>query len=317
MSCRALSRTTWVAVVGLFACAGKKSIDADQAAVLFDRVTVDTGGVHGLSGLAVDGDGALWTVAERGGAAFRIVLDGARVAGVTRHPIDGLPPGEDLEAVAILADGALVVGTEGRSAGVARVFKLRRDGERLRISGESIAIGRDDVGIEIGANHGAEAACAVGTQIAVALETAGSDAAGRWAPLVMIDLATDRRVAHRVRLRTATGKLSGLDCWRDGDRVRAVAIERHFQTTQLVGFDLPRDGAEITTTLVVDLAPVLRGALNLEGIVRLPDGRLVAVVDNQYGKLTGPDELLVFKDPGLAGTLWPRPPPAPRSPPAP
>jgi len=41
----------------------------------------------------------------------------------------------------------------------------------------------------------------------------------------------------------------------------------------------------------------LRGALNLEGLARLPDGRVVAVVDNQYRTITGPDELLVFRAP--------------------
>ncbi|MBZ0233767.1 MAG: hypothetical protein K8M05_15675, partial [Deltaproteobacteria bacterium] len=113
-------------------------------------------------------------------------------------------------------------------------------------------------------------------------------------------LVTGARVGHRVRLRTATGKLAGLDCWRDGDVVRAVAIERHFEVTELVAFDLPPAGAavtDLTTALALDLGPALRGALNLEGIVRFPDGRVVAVVDNQYKKITGPDELLVFKAP--------------------
>jgi hypothetical protein len=47
--------------------------------------------------------------------------------------------------------------------------------------------------------------------------------------------------------------------------------------------------------VLADLGPVLRGSLNLEGLARLPDGRPVAAVDNQYRTITGPDELLVFR----------------------
>lgn len=282
------------------ACSGRKSVDADQAAALFDRVTIDTGGIHGLSGLGIAADGALWTVAERGKTAFHVALDGTRAREIEPIAVEGLPAGEDMESVAVLPDGDLLVGTEGNAAGLARLFRLHRDGAVLRVVGAPIAIGRDDAGIDVGANHGAEAACAAGTRVAVALETAGKDAAGRWAPLVVVDPATGAKVGHRVRLRTATGKLSGLDCWTDGAVTRAVAVERHFEVTQIVVFDIPPEGTpttDITTTLAVDLGPALRGALNLEGIVRFPDGRLVAVVDNQYRTITGPDELLVFKTP--------------------
>lgn len=304
--------TAFVAAVA-GACGDAKSVDPGRSAALFDRVTIDTGGVHGLSGLALDERGAIWTVAERGQTAYRVELDGARVREVERFSVEGLPPGEDMESAAVLAGGDLLVGTEGNARGVARLFRLRRDGDRLRVTGEPIAITAADAGVVVGANHGAEAACAVGELVAVALETAGKDDAGRWAPLVVVDLATGARVGHRVRLRTATGKVSGLDCWRDGDVVRAVAIERHFEVTQLVAFEWPPAGApttDITTTLLLDLGPALRGALNLEGIVRFPDGRLVAVVDNQYKTITGPDELLVFK-PLPASPAAPLPGPAP------
>ncbi len=284
--------------VAVGACRDAKSVDADRSAALFDRVTIDTGGIHGLSGLALDERGAIWTVAERGQTAYRVELEATHVRAVERLAVVGLPPGEDMESAAVLPGGDLLVGTEGNARGLARLFRLRRDGERLQVIGEPITIDEADAGIAVGANHGAEAACAVGELVAVALETAGKDDGGRWAPLVVVDLATGARDGHRVRLRTATGKLSGLDCWRDGDVVRAVAIERHFEVTQLVTFELPAAGAaatDIPTSLLLDLGPALRGALNLEGIVRFPDGRLVAVVDNQYRTITGPDELLVFK----------------------
>ncbi len=283
-------------MVAFAACArGPSTIDRDRAAALFTRVELDTAGVHGLSGLAVDADGTLWSVAERGAAAFAITLDGARATAV-RYPIEGVPDGEDLEAVA-MAPGGLWVGTEGRERGVARVFALVRDGARLVVTGAPIELRPDEVGVEVGANHGTEGVCAVGDVVAIALETAGQDARGRWAPVVVIDRARGTRVVHRVRLSSATGKLSALDCWREGETLRAMAIERHFEVTRVLRFTLDAAAVEITPMVALDLGPVLRGTLNLEGLARLADGRVVAVVDNQYRTITGPDELLVFAAP--------------------
>ncbi|HLL24989.1 MAG TPA: hypothetical protein VK427_22800 [Kofleriaceae bacterium] len=48
-------------------------------------------------------------------------------------------------------------------------------------------------------------------------------------------------------------------------------------------------------TEVLDLGPVLKSRLNLEGIAQLPDGRIIAVTDNQWKTLQGPSVLLVFR----------------------
>lgn len=282
--------------LALAACGSRgPGIDRERAAATFTRVAIDTGGDHGLSGLAVDGAGTLWTVAERGAVALAITLDGDR-ATAARFPVRGVPADEDLEAVAIAADG-LWVGTEGRERGVARVFHLVRQGDALIATGAPIELRQAEVGVAIGANHGAEGVCSAGDVIAIALETAGGEGAARWAPVVSIDVARGTRRVQRLALTTTTGKLSALDCWRDGDRVRAVAVERHFAVTRLLAFELGGADAMITPAVLLDLGPILRGSLNLEGLVRLPDGRLVAVVDNQYRTITGPDELLVFAAP--------------------
>lgn len=292
----AIAIAAGVAVVaGARACRKHPTVDRDRAAAIFDRVVIDTRGEHGLSGLAIDDAGVLWSVAERGGSIWRVALDGG-AATATRHPVRGLPPGEDLEAIAVLPGGRFLVGTEGRQAGVARAFEVAPADGGYAVEGAPIELVAAEVGVAVGANHGAEGACAAGGTIAIALETAGEDARGRWAPVVVIDRAGGARTTRRVRLTSARGKLAGLDCWRDGDRVRAIAIERHFEITRVLGFDLGGTG-EITPEVLLDLGPVLRGALNLEGIARLPDGRVVAVVDNQYREITGPDELLVFRAP--------------------
>lgn len=289
-----MRRAPALAVVLVAACGSRgPGLDRERAAAVFTRVAVDTGGVHGLSGLAVDRDGRLWTVAERGAAAFAITLDGG-VAITRRHPIVGLPAGEDLEAVAVADGGGLWLGTEGRDRGVARVFHAARAGDGFAIDRPAIELRADAVGVDLGANHGAEGVCAAGGQIFVAIETAGRDGDGRWAPVVAIDPVTGEQRVRRLRLTSDTGKLAALDCWRDGDRVRGWAIERHFAVTRVLAFDLDGEGA-IAPTVLVDLGPVLRGSLNLEGLARLPDGRPVAAVDNQYRTITGPDEVLVFR----------------------
>ncbi len=286
-----------VATVALVGCGsrGGPGVDREGAALLFDRVTVDTHGEHGLSGLAIDGDGALWSVAERGASLWKIELDGSRAA-AERFAVRGLPDDEDLEAIASLPDGRFVVGTEGRERGVARAFTIAAAGDGYARVDAPIELRSDELGVDVGANHGAEGVCAAGGRIAIAIETAATDGDGRWAPIVTIDRASGARVVQRLRLTTDAGKLSALDCWVDGDRLRAIAIERHFAVTRILAFDL--DGAAaIAPRIALDLAPVLRGSLNLEGLARLADGRVVAVVDNQYQTITGPDELLVFRAP--------------------
>ena len=51
---------------------------------------------------------------------------------------------------------------------------------------------------------------------------------------------------------------------------------------------------DATPAIDLDLHPVLRDAYNLEGITRLPDGRLVLINDNQSKSPSGPTNLLVF-----------------------
>ena len=301
-------RQPWPAIaLALIACARRPPpVPEGLAAQGVHRITVDTGDAHGLSGLALAPDGALWTVAERSAAAFRVELDTSRappaVRAIARWPVVGLPAGEELEALAALPDGTMLAGTEGSAQGVVHAYRLAPADGRLEVRGGPIALAADVLGVDAGANHGAEGACAIAGTIVLAIEATGRDAGGRWAPVALVADRPDGAAPTiaRVRLTTDTGKLSGLDCWRDGERLRVIAIERHFAVTRVLGFELPVSAATaeappaptLTPTVLIDLAPVLHGSLNLEGLVRLPDGHLVAVVDNQYGRLTGPDELL-------------------------
>ncbi|MBA3539548.1 MAG: hypothetical protein H0T79_07950, partial [Deltaproteobacteria bacterium] len=160
-----------------------------------------------------------------------------------------------------------------------------------------------DLGVTLTKNHGAEAVCGTGSDLVIAIEATGRfPDGGRFAPIVR--LADGVMSLTRLRLTTETGKISGLECTIAGDGgARVWAIERHYGVSRIVRFTLPRGapaGAELALEVVLDLAPILRDSLNLEGITFLPDGRMVTVADNQGKSVSGPSRLLVF--PLNAGT---------------
>jgi hypothetical protein len=280
-----------IALIGLVAC-GSKGMDKERAAALFTEVVVDT--APGLSGLAVDDNGDLWTVAERAKTAYLITLDNAQRAKSQPFPIEGIPEGTDLEGVAWLGKGRLAFGTEGREDGVSTILIAEERGPKLLVI-DTIKLPQIRIGLHVASNHGTEGICGVGRTIIAAIEETGSEQGKRWAPIVRVENGAITRV-HKLWLTTATGKLSGLDCAIAADgSIHALAIERHFEVTNLLAFALPAsDDGDITPTVALDLSPVLRGSLNLEGVVRTSNG-VIAVIDNQYGKLLGPSELLVFK----------------------
>jgi hypothetical protein len=272
----------------------ERTMDRERAAALFTEVVVDT--APGLSGLAVDDNGKLWTVSERDEKAYRITLDAKLVPTLESFDVTGIPPGNDLEGIAWLGGGKLALGTEGRRDGVATVLLAEVRGQQVVVT-STIQIPDDKVGLHLTKNHGAEGVCGAGTTIVVAIESTSVHAGKRWAPVVMIVDGVITQ-SHRLWLTTKTGKLAGLDCAVAADgTVTALAIERHFEATKFLGFSLrASDGdSDITPSEVLDLGAVLNSKLNLEGIARLVDGRVVAVVDNQWKELTGPSELLVFK----------------------
>ena len=67
----------------------------------------------------------------------------------------------------------------------------------------------------------------------------------------------------------------------------------------MYSFTAPPTATEITAKVALDLWPVVRDRyhekLNLEGIVKLADGRWVLVNDNQSKTVDGPTKLLVLK----------------------
>ena len=279
-----------LAVLAVGAC-GRGGTDRERARGLFTEVPLDT--APGLSGLAVEPDGALWTVSERDERAYRITLDAQLRPALETFVVAGVPTGIDLEGIALLGPDRFAFGTEGREAGAATVLLAERRARSLVITG-AITIPDARLGISLAANQGAEGVCGHGETIIAAIEGAGVADGRRWAPLVRIEAGEIARV-HRLWLTTATGKISGLDCEVGPDgTVTGWAIERHFAVTKVLTFVLPPRDGDVTPHEALDLGAILNSRLNLEGIARARDGRVIAVVDNQWKTITGPSELLVF-----------------------
>lgn len=294
-----------LAFAAAMACGKQPSIDRQRAAALFERVELAT--APGLSGLAADRSGALWTVAERAAAVYRVVLGEAGAPALQRLEVRGVPSGTDLEGLAVLTEDAsgpvrFALGTEGQLAGRAAVLVAERRGDALEVV-STIELPSAVVGLELSGNQGAEGVCGAGEVIFAAIEGAGQDQGRRWAPVVRI-VAGVPEATYRVWLTSSVGKLSALDCRVAADgTVTALAIERHFEVTKLLRFSLG-EARDITPEVVLDLGPVLRSGLNLEGLAWLDAGplagKVVAAVDNQWRTITGPSELLVFRPAALS-----------------
>ncbi|MDQ3370731.1 MAG: esterase-like activity of phytase family protein [Myxococcota bacterium] len=282
----------WSYVLAVVACGHPATLPREGPTASFREIEVAT--VPGLSGLATDERGGLWSVAERDDLAYRIVLDDRLHPTIETVPIDDVPPNIDLEGIAVLGDGRFALGTEGREEGVATVLLAERRGPRLAVT-RVIRLPASAIGIRLAANHGAEGVCNIGDTIIVAIEGAGEQDGRRWAPIVRIDGGEVVR-SHRLWLTTGTGKISALDCRLAADgSTEVLAVERHFEVTKILRFTLPATAGDLTPTVLLDLGSELQSRLNIEGIAWTPRG-IIAVVDNQWKIVTMPSRLLLFEN---------------------
>jgi hypothetical protein len=270
------------------------TVPAEVAVVAFEGVT-------GLSGAATDARGVLWMVPER---RHVLIEQGATPRA---WPLSGVPDeGLDLESLAWLGtnDGRerFAVGTEGVcERNTHAVLVVEREGEGFRVT-ETIRLPLDlwpETVCEDG--HGLEGLCAaMGPQgevhLVAAIEHPERDAEKRrFAPLGVRG-PDGRWIAQRVALTSETGKISAMDCRLVDQGIEVWAIERHFETSRLVRFVVPRDGALpaglITPVVALDLMPQTDdGRRNFEGLTVTGD-RVQVLVDNQWRTITGPNEIL-------------------------
>lgn len=281
-----------LALLGLAACESRKigRIDREAAKKLFDEVALPTA-PPGMSDLTIDDRGILWAIAERDRTVLEIDVT-KQPPLVTTHPLQGIADGVDTEAIAWLGNGAFAIGTEGANAPSASVVSAELRGTAI-VATATRDLSSGQLGVLLTSNHGIEALCGRGGELLAVAETVGKDVDKRWAPLVRI--RGDEVTLTKLWLTTTTGKISAITCTlADDGAAKVTAIERHFGVARLLSFTLDRSSKEVTPTVDLDLHPVLHNAFNLEGITKLPDGRIVTINDNQSSKVSGPTQLFVF-----------------------
>jgi hypothetical protein len=248
--------------------------------------------ISGLSGLTADDRGELWAVPEDD--RFLVAIEPAR-GRVRTLPLEGVPPGVDLESIAWLPDGRFAVGSErdgDRDADL--LFLVARTDDRARVVARLEASYRP-LGMRARDNHGVEGLCAAGATLLWGGEPVRENGARRQAPLGRIELDTGRQAWFALRLTTPTGKLSALDCQRHNGALEVLAVERHFGVSRLLGFRIPdaASGGELVPVLRADLAALVPEGLNFEGVARWR-GQVALVVDNAWRTISGPNQLLLL-----------------------
>ncbi|ACY15826.1 hypothetical protein Hoch_3324 [Haliangium ochraceum DSM 14365] len=281
--------------------------------------------LEGLSGLGMDAAGALWMVPERNpvlvarapgeSAAAAQPAASAQPAAAQRWPVRGVPEGLDLESLTWLSEepARVALGTEGvceRNTHAVLVAERRDAGFEVALR---VPLPLDLWSASCDEGRGIEGLCAArtpaGTQVLAAVEHPERDERGRRVALVAHARWTGERMdawqPQRVLLTSDTGKLSALDCaWVPGEGeggagyIDVWAVERHFEVARIVNFRLPLVAAgssePIAPTVAVDLADYIAdSARNFEGLV-VRDGRAYLIVDNHYGRRSGPNELLTL-----------------------
>lgn len=288
-----------LALLLLVAChAHEDNVAVALPPVPFDELEVAL--PPGTSDLSLDDHGHMWSIAERDREIDEIALTEAPLGvTITKHLLDGVPDGLDTEALAWLGEGTFAIGTEGQDDPTASVMhgQLQPNG-RITVTPE-MALTSEQLGVALTVNHGAEGMCGHGDDLIVGIESFATLPSGsRWSPLVRIHAGRVIAV-QRVMLTSDHGKISALSCTFAADGTAdVIAIERHFGVSRIITFTSPAAAGDITPKIALDLWEIVRDRyhekLNLEGIVKLADGRWVMVNDNQGATVDGPTKLFVF-----------------------
>jgi hypothetical protein len=264
-------------------------IDREAATALFEEIPIAA--PPGMSDLTIDEHGVLWAISERD----RIIVELELGKPPVQHELEGVTFGLDTEALLALGGGRFAIGVEGGMTPLAGILTAELRGTDIVVTGEHL-LGDKELGVTLTINHGIEAMCGRDGELIAAAETVGTLPDGRrWAPIVR--LRGDEVHTSRLYLTTKVGKISAMYCTiGDDGTAQVVAIERHFGVVRLLTFTVGRDTAEITPAVKLDLFPVLHDNFNLEGITKLPDGRLVLINDNQNKAAVGPTQLFVLRE---------------------
>ncbi len=251
--------------------------------------------LSGLSGLARDDTGALFAVPEEERVLVEISATGQEKH---RYRVNGVQQGLEFESLAWLGKDKFGVGTEGGcSDGSEHVLIVEREGDGAKVT-KDIKVPLANWGASCDEKRGIEGLCAAGGKMLAGIENPLDGKNGeRLAVLARIDDASGDVAAYRLALTSKSGKISALECRVKNDVMEVLAIERHFEVARLLTFTIPLTGptdeTPRTARIVMDLFPYANeGKRNFEGVVWLDDQHVMLIVDNKYGKVTGPNQMV-------------------------
>ena len=233
-------------------------------------------------------NGETWLVTERNPHLLRLASEGP----VTSIPIQGAPEDLDLEGLAC-HEGRFYIATESddstRNSDVVLVVEV--EGSTANVIETIVLVYPED--LLAGVNQGLEGLCIAGDWLIAAGEILRTDSSGqRQAPFLRQRLGDSNAFLHWVNLSSSTGKISGIDCRMRGNVFEIFAIERHYEVSRVLHFDLRTDSSQSET--VLDLAHLVRETENFESILVDDRGEVRLTNDNQYKTVTGPTEETVL-----------------------
>ncbi len=251
--------------------------------------------ISGLSGLTTDGQGHLWSVAERDWSL--VEFHGGRVVRTVKLP--NLGDEVDIESITWMGGTRFALGTERdlerQSDDVVEV-EVRGNDALIR---QRWALNYSPLELEPAPNEGIEAICALGKRWILAIGepvVTESESGVRRAPMWRMT-TSGKGVTHGwLELTSEEGKIAALACRSMGEEAyQIIAVERHFGVMRVVGFDLfgaDPAGSHHQAKVHVELIDELEGKPNLEGITFGPDKAIWLVVDNAWRRVQGPNELI-------------------------
>ena len=259
------------------------------------RETINLTSVSGLSGLTTDGQGHLWTVAERDWALIEY-YKGEVLRTVALPEFDD---DIDIEAITWMGANRFALGTERDEARDSdEIVEVSVIGDSAHVS-KRWSLSYLPLALKPRPNEGIEAMCALGERwiLAIGEPVVKDPKSGiRRAPMWRMT-TSGKGVTHGwLELTSDEGKIAALACRDLGNEAyQILAVERHFGVMRVVGFDLfgaDPAGSRHQARLHVELVHELDGAPNLEGITFGDDNAVWLVVDNAWRRIKGPNELV-------------------------
>jgi hypothetical protein len=270
------------------------------------RFNLEIGDYRGISDLVRDANGSFWAIPERQRALLQLRLAGDHPGlESTPVPVRGMSTDVDFESLACLPDGRFVAGTETqRSNRSSDLICILRIDQGVAHVTDQISMPYklwDDMRAH--ANDGIEGLCAVDSFLFAAVESAQMSSSGqRYAPLGRYHLDKKTWETFGIQLSTRIGKVSAITCRpdpQDAKRIELLAIERHFGVSRLLRVRIPmaKDNSTTPTLLipevVIDFTRYYASVPNLEGLAWASNGDLYIISDNDFGRVSGPTQVLV------------------------